>query len=363
MTSLAALALTTSAATARADDADGPYFYKGHDYGSQALYGPLYVYLNRGFDVLQLRATGRDVRTVVYRGDFANVVDNLRHPIRAIEETGGAWRFLRQEVFPFSYTIDTARWGPNYFLHLIGGGQTYRALWEWYDANGVPAPALFSMLTTFAAQLTNETLENKGVKGPNTDAIADLYIFDVGGILLFSLPSVARFFSRTIVVSDWSLQPTFRVPSTEIHNQGNYYAMRWALPFYERLRLFGYFGFSNMGGLSFNVKDGYAVTLAGGGKIDAFYNKNYGTNLNQAENVIRNEPAAAVFVDRNESLLASLEVANVADYFIHLNVYPGAIEKVNPGVGGFVAVARDGRVMGGVCLARPFGFGLSGGNL
>ncbi len=357
---LVALALASSTPRARADDArPEPYFYKGLDYGSQALYGPLYVYLNRGFDVLQLRPEGRDIRRIAYRQDFANVTYNLAHPVWAVEQTGGWWRLIRQEILPLSYTLETARWGPNYFLHLIGGGQTFRALWEWYAANDVPAPALFSMLTTVAAQLTNETLENKGVDGPNTDALADFYVFDIGGIALFSLPAVARFFSRTVVVADWSLQPTFRLPEGEIHNQGNYYAMRWALPFYERLRLFGYFGFSNMGGLSFRVRDGYSVTLAGGGKIDAFYN----AGINKVENVIRNAPAGAIFVDRNESLLASLEVADVAEYFLHLNVYPGALEKVNPGVGGFLVVSRDGRFIGGLCLRRPFGVGISGGNL
>ena len=40
--------------------------------------------------------------------------------------------------------------------------------------------------TLFAANLLNETLENNGVVGPNTDALADLYVFDLAGAVLFS---------------------------------------------------------------------------------------------------------------------------------------------------------------------------------
>ena len=43
-------------------------------------------------------------------------------------------------------------------------------------------------------------------------------------------------------------------------------------------------------------------------------------------------PTAAVFLDRRNSLLASLQVTNVDDYFIHFNIYPHAFTDRGPAV-------------------------------
>jgi hypothetical protein len=186
---LLGLAALSSASSARADDSLGdarePYFYKGYEYGSQALYGPLWVFLNRGFDVLQDRSGSRSIFQQEYARNGENVGKNLIDPIPAIGHRGWG-RFLREEILPLSYTRTSARWVPNYTLHLIGGGTTYTALAEWYEAHGVPGPHFFSAGTLLASAFLNETLENKGVVGDNTDAIADFFFFDIGGILLFS---------------------------------------------------------------------------------------------------------------------------------------------------------------------------------
>ena len=70
---------------------------------------------------------------------------------------------------------------PNYSLHLLGGGVTYAALDEWFQDRDIPIPKLWSALTLMSAAFLNETLENHGVHGYNTDALADLYVFDVAG--------------------------------------------------------------------------------------------------------------------------------------------------------------------------------------
>jgi hypothetical protein len=90
---------------ARASD-DGattpePYFYKGYDYGSQALYNPLWVFLNRGFDVLQDRAGSRSIFQQEYRHNGETVGRNLLDPFPAIAHRGYG-RFFREEIFPLS---------------------------------------------------------------------------------------------------------------------------------------------------------------------------------------------------------------------------------------------------------------------
>src|SRR5207342_1591845 len=94
------------------------YFYQGYDYGTQSLYSPLWVFVNRGYDVLQDHVASRNVLNQHYRLNTGNVLDNLAHPFASIGELG--WKtFLTQEIFPLSFTSDTARWAPNYSLHLI----------------------------------------------------------------------------------------------------------------------------------------------------------------------------------------------------------------------------------------------------
>ena len=354
---LASLACTRDAA---AGDADKPeaYYYKGYDYGSQALYDPLYLLVNRGFDVLQVQVLNRSIFTQRWLPNMTNIGRNVLNPIRPISSDGwGKW--LREEIFPLSWTSTTARWVPNYGLHLIGGGVSYRELREWFVANDAPGitPQLFSIATLYTAALLNESLENKGVVGTNTDALADLLVFDVAGILLFSSDAVARFFSETVTVSDWSLQPSFTLPRGDLHNVGNYYSAKYKLPFYERLRLFGYMGFASMGGLSFLLGDGYSLSAAAGAKVGSFDN----SSQTQVENVVLLRPAGALFLDRRESLLASVQVADVPDYFVHVNVYPNAIPGVNPGFGLWGVVGKDGRFIAGVSLRHLFGMGAGAG--
>jgi hypothetical protein len=332
------------------------YFYWGYDYGSQSLFGPAYVFINRGYDVFQLRPGNRFIFKQNYALNGKNVLRNVADPFPAIENRGW-WTFAREELLPLSWTTETARWAPNYGLHLIGGGVTYRALTEWFDDRDMPLPAAWSIATLYAAAFVNESLENKQFVGFNTDCLADLYVFDLAGILLFSIDPVAHFFSNTVIVSDWSLQPVIALPSGAVHNQGNYYSLKFPLPRYERLRLFGYIGFSTLGGVSVKVTPELSVSAAAGGRITSLENSSTTT----LENRITARPSAALFVDKNDSLLASLQVSDVADYFVHLNVYPNALFHTKPGIGFFGVVSREGKVMGGLSMTGTFGLGIGAG--
>ncbi len=314
--------------------------------------------LNRGYDVLQLRPSRRFLWSQNNLVNQENVFRNVLNPFSAVGATGGAWKLTREELLPLSYTATTARWVPNYGLHLIGGGSTYTALKEWFDDHDAPVPAVWSIGTLYAAAFVNEALENNGVVGPNTDCLADLYVFDLGGILLFSIPGVNEFFSRTLIVSDWSLQPAF-TQKGELHNEGNYYAVKFPVPFYERLRLFGYMGFASLGGLSYKVGSGYSISAGAGGKVGTFEN----TDTKAVANIVILQPSGALFLDRNESLLASLQVSDVSDYFVHLNVYPNAFVHLDPGFGFFGVLAKDGRWLAGISMTRALGFGFGGGTL
>jgi hypothetical protein len=342
---------TQPAPPAAARPAEKPrYFYHGYDYGTQSLYSPLWVFVNRGYDVLQDHTAGRNVLDQSYRINTGNVLNNVIHPFSNISALG--WHtFLTQEIFPLSYTQKTARWTPNYSLHLIGGGITYTGLREWFEDHGVPAPRVFSAATLMAAALVNESIENKGVRGRNTDALADLYFFDIGGIILFSFDAPNRFFSRQVVISDWSLQPSFTFPHGELHDQGNYFAAKWSLPFYPRLRLFAFFGEATTGGLSFRIDEQYSISASAGGAVT------------QVENVVSFVPTALAFLDRRESLLASLQVTDVSDYFIQLNLYPHVFGDRGPQMGAWTVIDKRAHPAVGLSFSRLLGMGVGWSSL
>ncbi len=328
-----------------------PSFYHGYDFGSESTYNPASVLVNRGWDMMQLGDTHHDPWHFDYAGNASNVLDNLAHaPLRVGAEGWG--RFLRQEIFPLSFSSATARWVPNYTLHLLGGGQTYAMLGEWYRAHGVPLPQLWSAVTLMSAALANESIENKGVHGRNTDCIADMLVFDIAGMLLFSAPAVRRFFSRELELLDWSPPPVLSWPNFELHNHGNYYAARWSLPFAKQLALFSYFGTWTSFGLSYKLPDGHSVSVAAGGAST----KLIGSQPNLVENVVTFVPAVGVFIDRRGSLLASLKVADVPDYFVHAELFPGLVPRAK-WLGAFAAFARNGHFVAGVTTTLGFGVG------
>ena len=326
------------------------FFYVDRDDGSASMFGPLWVFVNRGYDVLQDHVAPRDIFSFDYRTNTGNVLRNVLHPFPAIRNDGWS-TFLREEIFPLSFTPATARWTPNYSLHLIGGGMTYRALAEWFEDHHTPAPRVFAAATVMLSALVNESLENHGVVGYNTDCLADLYVFDVGGIVLFSFDWPARFFSQEVILADWSLQPTFTGPRGELHNVGNYFSAKWALPFYRRLSLFAWFGEATTGGLSFKLTDDLALSAAAGGAVVHLTNQ----ATNTVQNTVNFVATGALFLDRRNSLLASLQVTNTSDYFIHLNVYPHAFTARGPAIGGWLVMDKQARFAGGIAVGRAFG--------
>ena len=334
------------------------YFFHGYDYGSQAIFNPLTNGLNRGFDVLQIRGDDRNPFTAIHEGDVRNVLDNIGHAYSRVSEEG-RWKFTREEILPLSWSQDTMRWVPNYTLHLIGGGMTYTALREWYQDHDVPWAGLWSAVTLMSSALVNESLENKGSKGRNTDCIADMYFFDLGGILLFSFAPINRFFSETLVVSDWSMQPGITWPGTALNNQGNYFALKWSLPYVPALRLFGYIGLGSLFGLSYRLPSGVSWSVAAGLRSTRLINQ----SQVDLSNTVDLAASAGLFVDRNESLLASLVVSNVIDYFVSFNLYPNAIVRFEPGLGLWTAVSKNGHFVVGLSATRTFGLGAGAGTV
>lgn len=327
------------------------YFYKGYDYGNQAVYHPLYVFLSGGFDMIQV-GDKRDIKNFPYKIAAENIWRNLSNPFKPINRYGW-WNFIKDQVLPLSLSKRNAQFFPNYTLHLIGGGMEYAALKEWFEYNNYSAPGWLSATTVMAYHLINEIAENGYYVGDDVDPIADIYIFDIGGILLFTSESVKRFFAEDLNLADWSQQPSFSIRNGELHNNGQFFSIRWKFPFTDSWYAFYYFGTNGVGGLSYKFKDGTGLSVGFGLRASDLILLDEKTNK-KTLGLVGN---LGLFYDKNNSLLASLSITIKTDYMVNVNVYPGLIKIDSLSLGLWGAYGQNGNVILGFTFSwLPFGF-------
>ena len=325
--------------------------YSAAPYGSQAAFSPLTVILNKGFDHLQADYASRRIWSLgLGRALGGAPLDALLHPVEAIERYPGWKEWLATEVLPLNFTVKDARWAVNYSEHMIAGGLTYRMLADWYEHRGFPYPRVLSAATTFGASYLNEAMEFLDGGPAASSTVADLYIFDLGGILLFNWDPLVRFFGGTLQATDWSTQASFILPDGELQNNGQYYIIKVPLP-KTRTRLFARFGMGVQGGLSVPVSRELTATVASGVDTEVRL-----VDPATRDESIRTKLSGGVYVDRNNSLLVSL-TASPTNNFLSLNVYPGVLPDVGKGLGTWLIYTRDKKVLWGIGHRATLGVG------
>lgn len=318
------------------------------------MFNPVTVVLNGGFDMLQV-GNRRDLSKLLFAKGISNVWRNVSSPLSVINQYGW-WNFLSEQVFPLSLNKENAQFIPNYTLHLFGGGMLYAATKEWYEAHNYPYAGWLSGITMMSYHFINETVENDNYVGPDVDPIADIYIFDLGGILLFSFDNVKKFFSEELNLTDWSAQPSFSLRNGEIHNVGQSFSVKWKLPFIDQWSLFYYFGTHAVFGLSYKYENGYALSAGVGAATNGIINLD--SNINKK--TIGMVGSFGVFLDKNNSLLASFSYARRTDYICNLNVYPGLLKIGNFSPGIWLAYNDyENLIMGFTVNFIPVGLGYS----
>jgi len=329
-------------------------FYKPLDYGSMSMFTPWGVILNGSYDVLQLDGKDRRIGSLPYGTGFKNVLENtFVHPGATISQIGWA-KWLSTEVFPLNFTKEGGQWVPNYQLHLIGGGMTYRMLAEWYDYNGVASPEIWSATTIMFYHFLNEAVENEAYVGYNTDPIADIAIFDWLGILLFTSDDVARFFAKDLHMTDWSQIPVITYPLGQLGNNGLYYSLKWNIPGSEQWSAWYYMGMANMAGASYKYDAEHSITVGGGLRGKYLYEVDTRVRLLTLELV----PTGGIFWDQNNSLLASITASGQEDQTVILNIYPGVLkisDNISPAI--WAAWGSNGTYGVGVALRAGIGVG------
>ena len=91
------------------------------DYDSEALFNPLTLLLNGGYDITQLQSVSNKIDNPYFGRMLKNVLGNLGDPFSRIRRYG-TWKFFRQELLPLGIGADNMQWAPNYQQHLIGCG-------------------------------------------------------------------------------------------------------------------------------------------------------------------------------------------------------------------------------------------------
>jgi hypothetical protein len=323
------------------------YFYTHPEYGSQSMFNPASVFLNGGYDVVQSGLYDAYIMRVPYRISFSNVFDNISHPVRQISRHG--WKeFIGTEVIPSQLDINHSQYLPNYTLHVLGSGATYRMLCEWNEVHKIPYPKLSAIAFATAYNFLNEIIENGSYTGVNVDPIADMWIFNPLGILLYSFNSVARFMSTSIHVCDWSGMPFIDPFYGKIDNASQNWAIKIPLPKVERPQLFIYLGMSEVAGLSYRIKDDISISGGGGFSVDEILEADSGGSRGRVM-TIHYSWNAALFIDKSHSLLFSLLVSNSSIYKIRANLYPlPNIHFWNFHPGFFAALGRRNDIVFGI---------------
>jgi hypothetical protein len=335
------------------------YFFHPVNYGSDAIFNPISLIANGGFDELQSYSHPSTLTYIPWKNGGQNVWNNITDPIPQIKKSG--WHeFIFQEVIPGSLNMADAQYFPNYTLHLLGGGMQYRKMTEWFDYYGYPFPALWSIISVMSYHYINEIIENGDGIGPNVDPVADLDIFDPLGIILFSFDGVCKFFSSTVYLNDWNNQPAFSFSPLAVHNVGQNFIIKYPLNTSGKTSLLYHFGNFGELGLSFKTNDEDAISF-GVGMVSKSVNTTE-NNIGALHYTINIGPRAGIYWDRKNSLMASLVASDNSNGLVALNLYPGVFSCksflpgffIFAGHGGTFTIGITASLLPlGVCINKP----------
>jgi hypothetical protein len=332
------------------------FFYKpAQTRGSDAAFNPVTLLLNGSFDAMRIASDrGHDLTTYSWHNDFRNVWNNITNPVARVRAFG--WdNFRREELFNFSFDINDLQFIPNITDHVIGYGMQYAKVTEWYEDHGYPQPLLWGIGTSLVYQYVNEMVQNGGFINTNVDCVADYDIFNILGYALFSFDGVKKFFSETVQLNDWSLQPLYVPRNYHLENAGQEFVLRYKLPFADRYAPFVCWGVNSVVGVSYRYDKENSLSL-GIGQTVADMTRIYRDVF--ISTTPKLDPALGIYWDNDGSLLAGLVVSGSTSFNAQLNVYPGLVEVGGIHPGCYVGIGKkEGLIVGVTFKGIPISLG------
>lgn len=343
----------TADSSAHAEDvpSSGPYFFKDRSFGTDQYAGPFDVLMNKGLPTAAWLGRSRDVFDFPY--GWRSVWASVSRPLDGIERYGGWSDFIRQQVFPLTAGLQNFKWYANYFGHLIEGGIVYRRVTEWYDAKGMPYPAVTGAVTTYAAAVLNEAYEAPGDTLPKGSTVADLLLFDPLAIVLFSHDGVARFFAEDLRATVWPQQGSLRLDDGFVINNAEHLVFKLRIPGTDQWRAFYKTGLGIQVGLTRRLPNGLDFTAALG--RDALRQN---VDPVTGRETVDLQVSAGIFVDRDNNLLWSVYWSETADRTVAVNIYPGVVTPGGFQLGMWGVVERNGDINLGFTARQTMGLGI-----
>ena len=280
---------------------------------------------------------------------------NIKAPIHRVNQYGVS-RFWREEFINLSFNIEELQFLPNIGDHTLGYGMLYAKVTEYYQANNYPAPVVWGIGTSLIFHYVNEMMQSGYEIKITVDHIADLYVFNTLGFVLFSVDGVKRFFSEEVQLLDWSLQPLFVVSNTTLQNVGQQFVLRYRLPWVQRVAPFIYWGVNSVVGVSYRYDGQQSVSLGIGQSVNGMERQGRGEFWRMVPSL---DGAVGAFWDDDGSLLAGLIITGPKVPNFQLNVYPGVIDVAGIKAGFYVGAGdRDGFIGGITFMASPISLGV-----
>lgn len=298
------------------------YFYSGKDYGSEAIYTPFTQIISGGFDMVFVLNESSRLDEIDFKQGAIELYETLRYPKEGIDWIG--WdTFLRSEIL---ISTKNGQWVPNYTMHLLGGGMEYARLADFYKYHGAKFPRIYAAFTATTEHLLNEFVENIDREWLNYGTVSDIYLFNNAGMIAFSFEPIQRFFAEKLILRSWLSQTSYIFSDNSIQNVGQYYSIKWQPPFMKKYSLFTHYGAGFMIGAGID-KNENTISFGAGFRTKSVSVYNEETR----QETISALPSAGVFVDKNNSLLASFIYNHGPDFYenVKIEIYPGFIPMQN----------------------------------
>ncbi len=312
------------------------YFHPEINYGTDYYFNPANMMINGAFDIVRTGSHTKNIWAIDFQNGFNSLKKNVGSPIDAIDRYG--WdNFIRREFFNISFDVNEAQFLPNILNHVIGNGLLYVKAAEWYDFHSFRYPYLLSGISTTIYQIVNEAVETEKSRKVNVDPISDLLMFNVLGLVVFSFEGTKIYFTKTVPVYEWSLQPMLNPSNKYLENTGQNYCAKIPIGKNDRTALFLYWGVHALAGISYKTNETNTLSIGLGGVVNNILGR---IESDVIYFIPKIDGSMGIFYDRNNSLLTSLLIAGPKLFSAQLNVYPGLLKVRNVSPGLYIGIGK-----------------------